>query len=389
VTGATGAEALVDRLLADTAADVGLDDYGDPSFRDGLERLGRAVLATADLNPVGEAAFEGQVKGHLANRLRVTDWHRTHPEVGDEVVRAPIVITGLPRTGTTALSHLLACDPGNRSLLGWEAGRSVPPPRTETYWRDPRLTAAREASGMMDLLNPGFKAIHHDPPDKPTECVVLFAQQFQSAIYPTEFTIPEYDEWMLGADATAAYAYHRAVLQVLQSECPGRWQLKTPQHGLDLDALLATYPDARIVITHRDPVKCVASVLSLVRSLSGTFTDVDHRGYIAGHWPELMAEFANRPVGFRARRPDVPVHDMSYEDLVGDPVDAIRAMYATFGEELSDDAADAMAAYSNESPQGAHGRHEYRLADFGLTRGDVEPRFEPYLARHDVRREEA
>jgi hypothetical protein len=242
---------------------------------------------------------------------------------------------------------------------------------------------------MMELLNPGFKAIHHDPPDKPTECVVLLAQQFQSAIYPTEFTIPEYDEWMLGADATTAYAYHRAVLQVLQSECPGRWQLKTPQHGLDLDALLATYPDARIVITHRDPVKCVASVLSLVQSLSGTFTDVDHRGFIAGHWPGLMAEFANRPVGFRARRPDVPVHDMPYEDLVGDPVGAIRAMYATFGEELSDDAADAMAAYSDESPQGAHGRHEYRLADFGLTRADVEPRFEPYLARHDVRREEA
>ncbi len=389
MTGSTAADALVDHLLTEVAADVGLDDYGDPSFRDGLERLTRAVLATADLNPVGQAAFEGQVKGHLANRLRVTDWRRTHPEVLAEVVRAPIVITGLPRTGTTALSHLLACDAGNRSLLGWEAGQSVPPPRTATYWSDPRLAAAREASGMMELLNPGFKAIHHDPPDKPTECVVLLAQHFQSAIYPTEFTIPEYDEWMLDADATAAYEYHRAVLQVLQSQCPGRWQLKTPQHGLDLDALLATYPDARIVITHRDPVKCVASVLSLVHSLSGTFTDEDHRAHIAAHWPVLMGEFANRPVAFRARRPDVAVHDMAYEDLVRDPVGSVRAMYTTFGEELTDEAASAMAAYSEASPQGAHGRHEYRLTDFGLTRADVEPRFGRYLARHDVRREEA
>ena len=388
MTEATTADALVDRLLTEVAADVGLDDFGDPSFRHGLERLGAAVLATGDLNPIGHAAFEGQVKGHLANRLRVTDWHRRHPAVADEVVEAPIVITGLPRTGTTALSHLLACDPANRSLLGWEAGQSVPPPQTATYWSDPRLAAAREASGMMEMLNPGFKAIHHDPPDKPTECVVLLAQQFQSAIYPTEFTVPEYDEWLLSADTTAAYAYHRSVLQVLQSECPGRWQLKTPQHGLDLDVLLATYPDARIVITHRDPVKCVASVLSLVSSLSGTFTDVDHRGYIAGHWPAMMGEFANRPAEFRARRPEVPVHDMPYTDLVSDPVGAIRAMYATFGEELSDEAAAGMAGYAEESPQGAHGRHEYRLADFGLTRADVEPMFEPYLARHDVPREE-
>jgi hypothetical protein len=126
-----------------------------------------------------------------------------------------------------------------------------------------------------------------------------------------------------------------------------------------------------------------------VSSLSGTFTDVDHDEYIARHWPGLMAEFANRPVAFRDRRPDVPVHDMAYEHLVTDPVTAIRSMYATFGEELSDDAASGIAAYSDESPQGVHGRHRYQLSDFGLTRADVEPAFEPYLARHDVPREEA
>lgn len=384
-----GADATVERLLDEVRADVGLDDFGDPTFRDGLEQLTRSVLGQADLSPIGHAAFEGQVKGNLANRLRVTDWHRTHPEVADEVVAAPIVITGLPRTGTTALSHLLACDPANRSLIGWEAGQSVPPPQTATFDTDPRLVAARDAGGMMDLLNPGFKAIHYDPPDKPIECVVLFGQHFLSAIYPTEFTVPDYDEWMLAADATAAYAYHRAVLQLLQSECPGRWQLKTPQHGLALDALYATYPDARVVITHRDPVKCVASVLSLANSLGGTFSDVDHREYLAQHWPMLMGEFANRPVAFRERHPDVAIHDMAYDDLVADPVGAIRAMYAAFGEELSDDAASAMAGYAEESPQGAHGRHQYRLADFGLTRADVEPWFEPYLERHDVAREDA
>ena len=384
-----GPETTVERLLDEVRTETGLDDFGVPSFHVGFDRLVHSVVESADLNPIGQAAFEGQVKGNLANRLRVVDWHRAHPELRDAAVPAPIIITGLPRTGTTALSHLLACDPANRSLIGWEANQSVPPPRTETFATDPRFTAARDAGGAMDLINPGFKAIHHDPPDKPIECVVLFAQHFQSAIYPTEFTVPGYDEWLLAADAADLYAYHRSVLQLLQSECPGRWQLKTPQHGLSLDALYATYPDARVVITHRDPVKCVASVLSLVDSLSGTFTDVDHRAYIAGHWPQLMGEFANRPVDFRARRPDAVIHDMAYEDLVTDPVPAIRAMYATFGDELSHEAAAAMAAYSEESPQGAHGRHEYRLADFGLTRADVEAHFEPYFARHDVRLEEA
>ena len=387
--GTADAGATVERLLDEVRAEVGLDDFGAPSFRVGLEQLVHSVLESSDLNGIGQAALEAQVKGHLANRLQIVDWHATHPEVAGEEVTAPIVITGLPRTGTTALSHLLACDPANRSLLGWEAHQSVPPPRSDTFDTDPRFEAARAAGGTMDLLNPGFKAIHYDPPDKPIECVVLFAQQFQSAIYSIEFTVPAYDEWMLAADAGDLYAYHRSALQVLQSQCPGRWQLKTPQHGLALDALYATYPDARVVITHRDPVKCVASVLSLSNSLSGTFTDADHRDTIASHWPGLMAEFANRPVEFRARRPDAVIHDMPYEDLVADPVAAVRAMYATFGEELTDEAAGAMEAQAKESPQGAYGRHEYRLADFGLTRADVEPLFEPYLERHDVPREDA
>ena len=376
-------------MLEEVAAETGLDDFGDPSFRDGLERVWASGTTQAGLTELGLGVLDGQCRGNLRNRLRVTDWHHRHPEVAKESVAQPICIVGLSRTGTTALSHLLACDPDNRSLLGWEAGQSVPPPTKETYETDPRFQAARDADGMLDLLNPGFKAIHHDPPDRPSECAVLLAQHFLSASLSTCFNVPDYDEWMLAADAHPAYAYHLQVLQVLQSEYPGRWQLKTPVHCLFMGALADTYPDTRFVVTHRDPVKAVASVMSLIESLTGTFSDVDHHEYIAEHWPMLVSEMCNRVLDFRDANPDAVFHDMPYERLVRDPVGAVRAMYGTFGRELSPEAEQAMRLEVETRPQGVYGTHSYQLADFGLERDEVAERFERYYDRFDVPREEA
>src|SRR5690606_38654190 len=147
---------------------AGLDDYGHPSFLDGMHALCDDI-GFARLSPFGEVVFDGMVRQMLANRLRVTDWHRTHPEVASVQPDVAIVIVGLSRTGTTALSHLLGADPGNRSLRNWEASDSVPPPRTETYWSDPRFEAARSAPSVVDQMNPEFKAIHHDGPEDPVE----------------------------------------------------------------------------------------------------------------------------------------------------------------------------------------------------------------------------
>ena len=137
------------------------------------------------------------MRGNLANRLRVHDWHRTHPELAATQVEAPLILVGMPRSGTTALSHLLAADPDNRSLLAWEANESIPPPTTATYQDDPRFVAAANAPSAVDLVNPGFKAIHHDEPDDAMECTLLHAQHFQSLIYSTTFNVPGYDEWLL------------------------------------------------------------------------------------------------------------------------------------------------------------------------------------------------
>jgi hypothetical protein len=379
----------VDRMLEEVSKEVGLDDFGHPSFRDGLERVYASGTTQAGLTALGLGVLDGQLRGNLRNRLRVTDWHKHHPDVAAEVIREPIVIVGLSRTGTTALSQLLAGDPANRSLLGWEASQSVPPPARDTYETDPRFDAARANAAMMDAINPGFKAIHYDPPDRPIECSVLLAQHFLSASLSTCFNVPDYDAWMLSADGHPAYAYHRQVLQLLQSECPGQWQLKTPVHCHFIGALADTYPDARFVVTHRDPVKAVASVLSLVESLSGTFSDVDHHEYIAQHWPWMVEEMCNRVLDFREANPDAVFHDMPYEQLVSDPVGAVFDMYATFGRDLSPEAEQAMRRRADESPRDAYGTHNYRLADFGLTRDDVAERFTRYYDRFDVPREDA
>ena len=377
----------IDILLA-RAIDAagGLTDAGDPSWRDGLTALLGSLDADARLNPIGEAAAEQTVVGHLTNRLAITDWHARHPELADEPVVAPVFLIGLPRTGTTALSHLLSTDPENRSLLAWEAGESVPPPTAAGYVDDPRFVAAREAPNMLELINPDFKAIHFDPPDMPIECAVVLAQHFTSLIYPTIYNVEGYREWLFAADHEPAYRYHRQMLQILQSECGGRWQLKSPIHLVDPWGLAAVYPDARYVLTHRDPVQVTASVISLVRSLTGTFTDHDFTEYIVATWPELIATLLERQTAFRddltaAGRGDAFV-DVAYADLVADPLDTMASIYDGLGWSLSPDATSAMERHSSTHTQGAHGRHSYSLTDVGLEPEPLAERFTDYTTRY-------
>jgi hypothetical protein len=379
----------VDSILDDVARDVGLDDYGDPTFRDGLDALWMSATKEADLNQIGMLALEAQVRGNLANRLRVHEWHRTHPGLAASTVETPLILVGMPRSGTTALSHLLAADPDNRSLLAWEANESIPPPTTTTYHDDPRFVAARAAPSAVDLINPGFKAIHHDEPDDAMECTVLHAQHFQSLIYPTMFNVPSYDEWILSSDWSGAARYHRSVLQVLQSECPGRWQLKSPQYGLLLDEVFATYPDARLVVTHRDPVKIAASTFSLLRSLTGTFTDVDHTDYIVHHWPDILSALLDRAMDARDRIGDDAFFDVAYADVVRDPIAVVGAIYERFGIAWNEEKEAYFRRFHASNPQHKYGTHTYSLAEVGVERAPLDARFDRYYDRYAVPREDA
>ncbi len=372
------------RLIEQARDQTGLDDWGGDSFRAGLAQFVDALDAEADLNELGKVALEQQIVENLTNRLRVTDWVDTHPDVLSEEVRTPIVVLGLPRTGTTLLHELLHRDPANRSLMRWEALDSVPPPDAASFDQDPRIEASRAASEAMNALSPDFQAIHYEAPDGPTECVALLSQEFRSLLWAVVANVPSYTRWMLDADPRPAYAYHHEVLQLLQSHAPGRWALKTPHHALFLETLLAEYPDARLVMTHRDPVTVVTSCCSLARTLGGTFSDVDHTADLARTWTHVAAEITDRAMDFRDRHGDEQIVDVTYDELVADPIGTVRGVLDHFGEPLSPAAATAMRQYLARDPHRGFAPHRYTPAEVGLDPEQVRHRFGAYAERFGV-----
>jgi hypothetical protein len=378
-----------DELIAEASAQAGLDDFGADSFREGLSVYCASVASEAQLNELGATAVRANIVGSLVNRLRVVAWTSEHPEVVGERIEAPLVVIGMFRAGTTFLSYVLEQDRRNRALLRWEAGDSVPPPTAASRRSDPRIEAARIGGDMLEQLNPRLRAIHHEEPDGPTECIAVMSQDFKSLSWEAISNVPAYGEWLLGADQLSAYEYHRSVLRVLQSGgVRGRWTLKSPHHAIALEALTSVYPDARLVLLHRDPVELCASVCSLINTLSGTFSDADHRAYIARHWLALLEESLRRIDRFRAAHPEHPIVDILYDDLVGDPITTIETIYAALGDSPTDSltppARAAMTRYVESHPKNTLGVHDYDLEEFALDRSELTERFSGYVDRYQV-----
>ena len=322
-------ELLPDDVVAEACDKTGLDDFGPADFHEGLAVLCESIDDEAQLNELGELAVRDTVVNSLANRLRVFDWIRRHPEVARESIAAPIVVIGMFRAGTTFLSQLLDQDPRNRALLRWEAGDSAPPPSPANFRSGPRVDAARLSNDMLEDLNPRMKGIHHEDAAGATECISVMSQDFKSLSWEAIANVPAYSRWLLATDQRSAYEYHRSTLQVLQSGgVRGQWTLKSPHHAIALDALTAVYPDARLVLLHRDPVVLCASVCSLISTLSGTFTDADHTIYVAEHWTAMLEESVRRIESFRGAHPEHPIVDVQYADLVRDPLRTVEDLYA-------------------------------------------------------------
>lgn len=364
---------------------TGLEDFGSDSFREGLTMYCESTSEEAQLNDIGAMAIPGTVTSSLANRLRVVDWAQRHPEVAQETIDSPIIVIGMFRAGTTLLSYLLDQDGANRALLGWEAGDSVPPAGPDEHRSGPRVDAARAQSAMLEQLNPSVRIVHHEEADGPTECISVMAQDFKSLSWEAISNVPAYGRWLLGVDQRSAYEYHRLTLQVLQSGgVRGRWTLKSPHHAIALEALTSVYPDAHLVLLHRDPVVLSASVCSLIRTLSRTFSDADHGGYIAEHWTAMLEESVRRIEAFRSAHPEIPICDVRYADLVNRPVDTVAAIYASVGIDLVEPAASAINAYVAAHPKGEFGVHGYDVSEFGLDARDLRERFAAYSQRYDV-----
>lgn len=372
-------------LVDEAVTSAGLDDFGGDEFHAGLEVFAEAASSEAQLNDIGTIAVRAQIVGALTNRLRIVDYVKKHPGVANERIEAPLIVVGMFRAGTTLLSQLLDQDSSNRALLSWEVADSVPPPTPDNFRSGPRVDAVRAGQEMLSQINPAIDTVHHEQADQATECLAVLGQDFKSLIWEAVAIVPSYSAWLDGVDYLSAYQHHHRVLQVLQhGGVRGRWTLKSPQHAISLEALTAVYPDARLVLLHRDPVMLCGSVCSLIRTLSATFTDADHRAAIGRRWVDVLTQSVDRVSAFRDAHPEHPIIDVQYTDLMSSPVATVAGIYEAAGWSLDDRAAAAMTTHLEENPKGKYGRHSYDLAEFGVDEAAIRERFAGYVDRYDV-----
>ncbi|HYZ92432.1 MAG TPA: sulfotransferase [Actinomycetota bacterium] len=377
----------LERLVAQAQEQTGLDDLGDDDWREGLERLLDA-LGEARLNELGKTIVPGELVDYLSRRLRIVAWRNAHPAVGDADVTPPIVVVGQARTGTTILHDLLAQDPAARVPLAWEVDSPVPPPQTATYESDRRIEEAEAMSSMVDLVIPNFRAMHPIGPRLAQECVRITGSAFRSMIFPTMYHLPSYAQWLLHeADMAPAYRWHRAYLQHLQSEHPGeRWVLKSPGHIWCLDALVAEYPDAVLIQTHRDPVRIISSISSLIALLRRLACDDPAIPEVAEEFAEYILLGVDRSVDARENGtvPADRVVDVQFRAFMADPFGTIRTVYERLGLELDPGAEARMRTFLDANPSDKHGVHEYTFADTGLDEGEMRERARRYQLYFDV-----
>jgi hypothetical protein len=380
----------VDQLVTAACERAGLDDFGVDGWRDGLEILVSSVESAPGVNDGGRAYVYGQFVDAMWNRLRIIDYVRNHPEVRDERVERPLVVLGLPRTGTSLASYLLDQDARRRSLLTWEAEDSVPPSTPDTLYTDPRCVKKK---AELDVLAEGLKAaniplVHWDEADGPTECIFVQGQDFKAYLWEAFMPDAAYADWLLEADMASAYAYERLVLQMLQSRAPGVWSLKMPSHAVHIEALLQEFPDARLVWAHRDPFKSTASFLRLnylSRAVLGA--EVDVSGVVPNVLRQLRAH-VDRPMQTRNRIGDDRFFDLHYADLIRDPVAVMRSLYDWAGDDLTESTEQAILAWLQAHPQDRFGVQPYSLDGSGITRSELEPIFDDYLSTFDIELED-
>lgn len=368
---------------------TGLADFGGSSIDEALGVLHTSLEQEAGLTAFGRMVLRGLLVGALANRLKLVDWAARHPEVREERIESPWVILGMPRTGTTLLSRLLALDPTVRPLLHWEAADPVPPPTLAGQAEDPRIAQASKEVAQLMRLNPPFRAMHPMAATHSTECVTLFILDLRSLSIDTQALLPSYGRWLEKTDVGSAYAIHKLGLQVLQSRVPTQtWSLKTPQHLWHLDALAECYPDAKLVWTHRDPRKVVTSLASLNTSMHRVMSDSVDPLAVGAEWSHKARVGIERGLDFDERQRGRDwCHHLLYADLMADPVAAMERLYAHFGRELAPLHRRRIETWVSQRSQSAFGRHGYDPADFGFSDARFETEFGDYCARFEIPRE--
>lgn len=375
----------VDDLIAAAQQQTGLSNLGDESVLEALNRLVDALNSEAKLNDRGEQSVQGNLVATLSNRLRIEDYLASHAELLERPVEKPLFVFGLPRTGTTLVINLLSVDPVRRCFLRWEAFDSVPPPKPSELHAGPRYEACQAQTELSLKYAPHIAAIHYEEADSPTECQFSMTPSFVAQYYDSMYDIPGYHQWFLHeADYLPAFRFHKRFLQLLQSETGGRWTLKNPWHPLYLDQLTTVYPDAQLVMTHRDPVEVVGSACSLVKAIRPMFSDAVDVEAIGHNLLETFDVMIARTLAYKEKHGWDSIYDMQYADVMRDPIGEIRKIYQHFDEPFTAEAEAAMNHYMQANPKGKHGSHAYSLEDYGLTREQVRERYRDYCERFAI-----
>ncbi len=375
----------VQDLVAAAQQQTGLTSLGDKSILEALERLVAALNTEAKLNARGTQSVEANLVATLANRLRVEDYLAKSPQLLDRPVEKPLFVFGLPRTGTTLVINLLSVDPARRCFLRWEAFDSVPPPGPAELHAGPRYEKCQAQTEMSLKYAPHIAAIHYEEADSPTECQFAMSPSFVAQYYDSMYDIPSYHRWFLHeADYLPAFRFHKRFLQLLQAEAGGRWTLKNPWHPLYLDALTTVYPDAQLVMTHRDPVDVVGSACSLIKAVRPMFSDEVDFEAIGQCLLETFDVMIARTLAYKEKHGWDSIYDLQYVDVMRDPIGEIKKVYQHFGEPFTAGAQSAMDAFMQANPKGKHGGHSYSLEDYGLNKEQVRARYRDYCERFNI-----
>jgi hypothetical protein len=368
-----------DKLLAEAVDTAGTDDFGPGDFREGLEVMVDSLARDGDLTQASADRTIADVRRRLVNRLEVERWYAAHPEIDDVVVRGPLDINGLPRTGTTALANMLSLDPQFRCLRRWEQAKPVPPPVLEDEATDPRRDDALAViAGYGDISEKHIFDIEASSEDH---------ELLGMAFHGPQFTLPtsSYHQWWRDSDMTDAYAYHRRVVKLLASRRePDLWLFKAPHRTFHLEAFLAAYPDARFVMTHRDPVRSVPSWASIVASIlpePESERDLHRLGREASKHLQVSVE---RSMAARSRIGEDRFLDVHHRQMVLDPMGTVKRIYEWLGYDLTPEVEADIARWQEDNRSGAHGTHRYTAEQYGLTDAQLRADFDEYVRHFDI-----
>ncbi len=375
----------VDRLIAEARQATGLDDFGeDRSFLTGLAKFVEAVEAMDPPESLRASAHH-KIVSLLSARLHYADDAAKHPEIVAQDIGDPLVVIGLPRTGTTIVYDLLCLDPASRAPREWEWYIPWPAPEIATFDSDPRIPQVQSIYENWLKHAPQLADIQRMDCTQPGECNHGMMMHFGSTNFPAEFGVPAFAEWLLESPPEGQYITHKRMLQQFQWKGPqGRWTLKSPQHLFDLPGLIEAYPGAMLVWTHRDPVLTFSSLASMIAGFLAAFgVDKDRKAIgrsVFDMWSAGMA----RATQARLDRPDIEgrIIDLAHKDVVADPMGTIRRIYDRFGLNFSPEHADRITRFLADNPSASRlGKHRHLPEEFGIDAGEVHERLADYYAR--------